>query len=308
MIVIPPTEITNSRLTDSSVTEDDYDEWDNATTYDADDYVIVISGDGTFYHNVYRSVADSNTGNKPWEDDVDNPVNWNLIGKTNRWKMFELDRNTQTTNTDEIEVEITPGIRVNTIALFGLEADTVQCVVVSGAETVYDETINLETRNTTSWYEYFFNPFIFQRAAFFEALPPFTDAVITITITRTGGLAKCAGAVVGNTIYLGSTEIKAESDSLNFSTVERDDFGNTTLVPRRTIPKTNQRVFAQKERVNRLVEVRADLNAVPAVWSGLDEPTDGYFNALFILGFYRKFRISLDHPNHAILDLELEEV
>ena len=290
------------------MTEDDYPEWDIATSYSADEYVIVISGDGTFYNNIYRSVNDGNTGNKPWEDNVDSPVNWNYIGKINRWKMFELIRNTQTINDSLIDVQITPMTRISSVALFNLQAEQVRCWMEVDSEIVYDKTINLLVRTVVTWSDYFFKPFVFQKACFFEDLPPFSQAIIHVEISRNSGDVKCGGLVIGNRVYLGSTEARAESDALNFSTVERNEFGDTTLVPRRTIPKTSQRVFTDKNLINRLIDVRSDLNAVPAVWSALDDPTDGYFNALFILGFYRKFRISAGHPEHALIDLELEEI
>lgn len=308
MIVIPPIEITDSRLTASNVPEDDYDEWDDTTTYGVDDFVIVLDGDSVSYNNVYQSVDADNTGNKPWEDDVDNPQFWNLIGKINRWKMFELDRNTQTVGEDSIEVEITPGTRINTVAIFGLQAEEAQAVMTVDSEEVYNQTIELYTRDTLTWADYFFNPFVFQRAGFFEDLPPFTEGVLTVTISRASGEVLCGGLVIGSSVYLGSVERNAESDALNFSTVDRDEFGNARLVPRRTIPKTFQRVFTEKSRVDKLVQTRRDLNAVPAVWSSLDDAEDGYFNALFILGFYRKFLISLENPQHAITQLELEEI
>jgi len=308
MIVIPPIEVTNARLTDSNVLEDDHPEYSDLTTYAVGDRVIVLTGDGTNYNNVYESVIADNLGNDPWLDNVDSPTNWLLIGKINRWKMFELSRNTTTVNDTSIEVEVTPNTRINTVALFGLQAESVQCIMTVSGDEVYNETIMLTVRNVATWLEYFFEPFIFQKAAFFENLPPFTQGVVTIIISRASGEVKCAGCVLGSSVYLGSAEARAESDALNFSTVDRNEFGDTLLVPRRTIPKTVQRVFTDKARVNRLLQVREDLNAQVAVWSALDDPTNGYFNAGFILGFYRVFRIGLDHPENAVLTLELEEV
>ena len=307
MIVIPPVEVTNARLTDSNIPMDDHPEWDDTTVYEVDDLVIVVKGDGTFYHNIYQSVDNGNQNNKPWEDDVDNPQFWNLVGKINRWRMFELIRNTQTIGSDLIEVEITPNVRINSIALFNLQAESVTVTMTDGVDVVYEKTVNLAVRQTLSWSDYFFNPFVFQRSAFFKNLPPITQGVFTIKIEGSGDV-RCGGLVIGNRFLIGSTASRAESDTLNFSVVDRNEFGDATLVPRRSIPKSFQRVFTPKSRINRILEIRDDLNARPAVWSAIDDETDGYFDALFILGYYRKFLISADHPKHAIVTLELEEI
>jgi hypothetical protein len=139
-------------------------------------------------------------------------------------------------------------------------------------------------------------------------LPPYVAGVVTVTFTRAAGDVTVGGLILGTSVYVGDTQYNAESDALNFSTVERDEFGNSQLIPRRTVPKTNQTLFCTKERVNRIIKVREEQNAVPALWSGLDDDTDGYFESLLILGYYRRFTVSLDHPDVAVISLELEEV
>ena len=69
-------------------------------------------------------------------------------------------------------------------------------------------------------------------------------------------------------------------------------------------------VFAHpKSRVNKIIEVRESLNAVPALWSGLDDKdTHGYFDAVLIFGIYKEFSISLDYPDYAKVTLQLEEI
>ena len=54
--------------------------------------------------------------------------------------------------------------------------------------------------------------------------------------------------------------------------------------------------------------VRRLTNAVPALWSGLDDQESGYFSALLIVGVYKRFTISMDQPEDALISLELEEV
>lgn len=261
----------------------------------------------TFVHRIFESTVASNTGNYPLLA-ANVGTKWIDVGPTNRFAMFDLLRSTATTITSPLTVVITPGRRVDSIALVGLVADSVTIEMTSGGGTVYSETIDLSTREVVDWYDYFFAPFSTTPSFALFDLPPYTNGIITVTITRATGMVSCGGLVLGTAVYLGQTQYEAESDALNFSKVIRDDFGDATLVPRRTVPKVNARVMCTKANVNKVRDLRTALNAVPALWSGLDDATDAYFEAVLILGFYRQFGINLAYPEHALISLELEEV
>jgi hypothetical protein len=316
MRVIPPITITESILTSSNVPEDDYDEWSNGATFGLGDFCIIIdsSSPPEDVHKVYESLQAGNIGHNPIDDDQDAPVYWLEIGPTNRWKMFDVLRNTQTEIESPLIVVLTPAQRINSIALLGLEADEVNITMMNGLDTLYNETINLVDRETLNWTDYFFGQFTTKAGIAKFDLPLVTTGVITVTVSRTGstsplGDVSVGSLVIGNSEYLGEVEYKAISDALNFSTVERNEFGDSLLVPRRSVPKTLQTIFVDKNRINRLLTVRSELNAVPAVWSGLDDDeTHGYFNALLILGFYRIWTINMDYPEQALMSLELEEI
>jgi hypothetical protein len=54
--------------------------------------------------------------------------------------------------------------------------------------------------------------------------------------------------------------------------------------------------------------VRERLNAVPALWVGIEDESDGYFDALLIFGIYKEFAINMDYPDHGFVSLQLEEI
>lgn len=301
MRVIPPLEITDARLTSSSAAEPGPGEvaWNAATAYSVGDQVYLASN-----HTRYERLVAGTTPASPATDGL----NWADLGPTNRFAMFDLLRNTGTVAASPFTVVITPGQRVDSLGLVGLVADSVTVEMESGGDVVYSRTIDLSTRATNSWYDYFHGVFSFRSAIVLFDLPPYVGGAITLTFNRSAGDVTVGGLIVGTSVYLGNTQYSAESDALNFSTVERDQFGNSRLIPRRTVPKTNQTLFCEKSRVNKVIQTREDLNAVPALWSGLDDLTDGYFEALLILGYYRRFTINLEHPDVAIVSLELEEV
>lgn len=272
--------------------------YNSGTTYGAADTA-------SYLHRIYQSLQASNIGHTP----LTSPTWWTDVGATNTWRMFDILRNTQTVNASPLVVVLTPGVRVDSIALLGLTADAVQISMTSSPfGTVYDQTVSLVTRIIANWYDYFFLPFYSKLATAKFDLPPYSNGIITITITRASGNVGCGSLVLGTSVYLGKARYNAQNDTLNFSTVDRDAFGNSILVPRRNVPKTIQQTEATSASVNLLRAVRDILNAVPAVWSGLDDSGAEYFEALLILGFYRKFSIDLSYPRNAMINIELEEV
>ncbi|PHY18486.1 hypothetical protein [Caulobacter sp. BP25] len=257
-------------------------------------------------HRIFESLQDGNSGRLP--TDPGSSAWWMDVGPTNRWAMFDLLRNTATTVSSPLNVTITPGERIDAIGLVGLVADAVTVTVTVSGIVRYTQTLALSTRTVTDYYGYFFAPFTFRSAIVFYDLPPYTNGVISIAVTRNGGKVSCGGLVIGRSIYLGSTIYDAVDDAENYSKITRDDYGTSTLVPRRSVPKTNQSVRCPKANVKNARDARSRLNAEPGLWFGLDDLTDDYFEALLILGIYKQFSIRLDRPDSALVTLELEEV
>jgi len=301
MRVLPPLEITDARLTSSTVTEPDTGEaaWVAATSYALDAVVI-----RTTTHKKYQSIIAGVDAGLP----ENTPLRWLEIGPTNKYAMFDLLRNSQTVAPSPLTVVLTPGKRINALALVGLEAQSATITMRVGATVVYTVTKNLNSRQTATWTQYFFGEFRTQKNIALFDLPLFSGAAITVTLTSTTGTVKCGGCVVGTSVFIGEVEHDAESDALNFSKIDRTVSGTAILQPRRSVPKTQQTLFLDKALVNQVRDVRESLNAVPAIWSGLDDPDDGYFDALLILGIYKQFTINLAYPSAAKISLLLEEI
>ena len=258
-------------------------------------------------HRRYESLVTGNRGNEPA---IDDGTKWLEIGPSNRWAPFDLGRNTTATDNSPMTYVITPGVRINSIGIIGIVGNTLRVLVTSvkGGGVVYDATTSLSGRLVQNWFDYFFLPFSPRKAVAHFDIPPNFDNVITVTVARGEGQCSISAIVVGLAVYIGKTQFNAESDALNFSTVTRDAFGNTTLVKRRAIPKTDQAVRVQKSNITKVIEVRTLLNAEVALWSGLDDDVNDYFEALLILGFYKRFSLNIDQPSHALANITLEEV
>lgn len=305
MKVIPPLTIVDAMLTSSTAAEPGAGEtlWNVATAYTVGQTVYLATT-----HRKYECLV-AHTGASPDVNLTGATPKWLELGPTNRWACFDLYRNTATVQASPLTVVLTPGARVGAMALMGLVGDSVTVSMTVSAVTVYSRTINIISRSTIDWTGYFFGTFGNSPSVILFDLPLYSNGVITIAITRASGNVSCGGIVVGNAVDLGRVEAQASRDSLNFSTVSRDAFGNATLVPRRTVPRTSQTLLTEKAKVNTLLDLVVSLNAVPAVWSALDDRTDSdYFEAMLILGIYKEFSINVAYPDYAKVNLQLEEI
>jgi hypothetical protein len=302
MKVIPPITITDAMLTSSTVAEPAAGEtaWNAATNYTLGTQVI-----RTTTHRIYQNLIAGVDATIP----ENAPTRWLDVGPTMRWAMFDTLRNSATTAATSMTVVLTPGRRIDSIALMGVAGETITVSMTSSPlGTVYSTTESLLARNSASWTNYFFGPFTYQGSTVRFDLPLFTNGVITITVSRVSGNVSLGALVIGQNVDVGRVQSQARSDALNFSTVTRDNFGNATLVQRRTVPKTDQQIVTEPSRIDKLREVRSALNATPAVWSGMDDKaTNPNFEALLILGIYKEFSITLD-ASITNVSLSLEEI
>lgn len=259
-------------------------------------------------HLVYESLQAGNTGHPlpvPPETKTDW---WFEVGATNKWAMFDLNRNTQSVGNSPMTVKFAPGERVDTIGVFGMVADNLTITMRSGGSVVWSTSQVLVYRNTTRPYEYAFGPFLKRPSCVFFDLPPFSDGEFEVTLTAATGEVKCGSIIVGRNIYLGELQRNPESDSKNFSVIERDKYGQSTLIPINTIPTTRQTIIAPGYLVEGIREARRILNARPALWTALDDVAHDYFEALMILGIYTRFLINMPTPAELTISLDLEEI
>lgn len=262
-------------------------------------------------YRVYMSLTAANTGNAvPILPETEN-TNWIDVGPTNRWAMFDLTRNTQTVKDGTLTVVFAPGERINTIGLDGMVGDTltITCTSVYGGGTVYGPVVvDLIDRDVIDHYDYCYAPFATRPAHVVFDVPPYSDVIVTVTLSSTTGNVKIGSLVVGTYIYLGDLEQGATNDGKNFSTVTRDLYGTATLVQRRTLPITRQRLILPFAYVDRALAARTLLNATPALWTGMNHASSNWFGMLQIMGIYTAFEIDANSPQHAVVNLALEEI
>lgn len=306
MQVIPPIEITPSMITYSSIPEPDYagaseSEWYSGVSYNIGDIVAYPPT-----HRKYKCVLATSGTTTP---DLDT-THWLDNGPTNKWAMFDLYRTTPTVVTSTFRVDISLGLNSpDSIAITSIDMTNIRIQLVYGEESiVYDSgVITLETRTVADYYDFFYAPFnAYSRNVLKLDLPIYTNAILRITSTNSTG--SIGNIIIGNKRYIGKTLRSSNNEALNFSVIDRDLFGNSIINIRRNIPKTNQSISIKKSNVPYVMQIREDLNAVPAVWFGLDNQTEGYFDAMLVFGIYKTFSLTLNNNFYVDCTLELEEL
>lgn len=253
----------------------------------------------------HTATANPNIGHDPT---TDSGLWWQDVGASNKWAMFDLLRNKATTGASPLTVQFAPGARIDTIGLAGLVADHVKITLSIGGITQFTYDEDLLVHDTANWYDYFFGDFVQKTETAVMNVPPYSSGVVTITLTRSVGNVSCAAVVAGLSTYLGKTIHGAENDALNFSKIDRDEDGNSILQQKRSVPKITPTTRLDRSLVNKALKARDDLNAVPALWLGLDDQASGYFRPLLVVGVYKRFTITMDQPNSATVSLQIEQV
>jgi len=312
MRAILPITVAEAKLTATNVAENDYAVWAIGTTYARGDFCI-----STTTHTVYRSLTDSNLGNDPDAEiaaladpliDDPDPVNWQIISATNRWKMFDGKPSNLCTNAESITLTIEPGQFVGGVGFFEITAETVQLDIVDPVEgLVYTKTVNMQDESVvTDWYSYYFEDIVTLNELVMLDLPPYSNAEYQITIANPNGTAKVGQIAIGSIWEIGKTLIPNLSVSgLDFSFVQNDEFGDLVTVKREAtqlntfdvlIPSTDLFGFARRVK---------DLRGGSlAVWIGDDDSRLRAIN----FGFCRDWRNVYSTREISVVSLQIQGV
>jgi hypothetical protein len=262
---------------------------------------LATSSAGT---GVHTAVADPNRARDPTADA--SADYWTEVGPTNRWRMFDLVRDTQTTAASPLTLTITPGERISGLALDNILADRVDVAVKRDGVTIKSYSRTLRTRTTLTWYGYFFGEYRQRRAAAWFDVPPFVDISLEFTFTRAAGAVGVGAIVVGRQVVIGNVKRDPNYQRLNFSSYDRDTSGNATFDPERSVPTPKLRAYCDEAMASDLLAAMDDLNALPAVWSSMDDSEAAWFEPLLVLGVYRSWSMTPFAAAQIMNEIELE--
>lgn len=297
MKVISPLTMTDAQLSATNMVENDHPEWDQSTTYAQGDRVIVLST-----HKIYESVQAGNLDNDPTTDDG---TWWTEISATNIWKAFDQKISVKVENAASVNYEIVPATRVTGIAFFGLEAESVQVWVdddSSPSQEIYNVTKSLiDTTSIVDWFTYFTWEPEYDTEALFVGVPAYVGNTISIVVSAPT-TAKVGQIVLGEDFQLGETTYGTEIGIVDFSTKDRDNFGNAVLLERAYAQTVTFQFAMRPDSARRVQRVLSAVRAKPAVYYAGEDITQ-YGATVF--GFYQDFDIPLS-AGMSFATLEIE--
>lgn len=296
MNVIRPIVVTDAMLTASNVPETDYSEWNAATNYTVGDFSIRTTA---ATHKVYRNLIAGVNATPP----EDAPTRWQDYSPTNRWAAFDKRTGTQTEQATSITYRLVPGATVNSVAFINLSAASVRIVMTDPTDgVVYDETVSATVASLSGDWDSFFFDYITRKSdVVVQNLPTYPLATLDITISEASGTAKVGVVAIGRSIELGDAQHGASFGIVDYSRKEADEFGGYTIVQRAFAKRATFDIVVEKDVVDAVATLLAELRSTPAVWVGSTE-----YQGTIIYGFYKDFDVVIAYPTWCDCSIEIE--
>ncbi|MEH6776111.1 MAG: hypothetical protein V7668_19465 [Cereibacter changlensis] len=310
MKVLRPLKVTDAMLVACNLPETDHPAWAPATTYARGAFVISQAS-----HTVYRSLQDGNLGHDPDAEqaaladpliDDPEPVQWQVIGATNRWRLFDGKPSRRAAAQGSIVVELEPGAVVSGVAGFEISASSVSVSLTYADQTVYQRSIAMQDESVvTDGFGYYFEPITELTEFVLADLPPYIGR-LRIEIARPGGGVSAGQLVAGPVWTLGKTATRGTGFSgVDFSYVQQDEFGDLTTVRRAATRLSTFDVLMPNAALlgfdARMRELRG---GIAAVWIGAEDARQAAIN----YGFYRGYRNAYQADRFSVMSIEVQGI
>lgn len=309
--ILVPAAITDSVLTASSIPETDYTAWATATGYVVGDTRIYVAAN---VHWVIVCIA-AHTSLAGGPNDPIKDINatsgagvfWLRFSSTNKWKAFDQKIGDQAALAGSITYTLVAAQVSTAVFFFNLTANTIRVRVVETATSIvrYDTTASaLEIGGIIDWWSYFYSPIVYKSEAAFLNVPIFIGDTVTITIA---GLAtnKVGEIVMGVDYQLGTAIWPIAVGILDYSTKDRDTFGNPYITPRAFASRAEYKAWLLTTDANRVKKLLASIRATPVVFYTNAIVSFNDFGAT-LYGLYKSFDIDEIHNNASYLSIQAE--
>ena len=301
---------------------------DYADIYYATDYFLGVSNDGsydivdlatnalitqtnptvtagdiyTYADHNYEALTDNN--DRPDLGAVANPATWLDLGFINPLRMFDNKLDSKTTAPSPLVIDITPGMLVNGLALFNVDAATVQITYTDPTDgLVYDtgQISMLDNSGVQDWYGFFFDPYLVKADLARVDLPAYIDGTVQITLDGAGADVAIGEVVLGTIYKIGDAQYGSSAGIIDFSRKEQDQFGNFEIVPRRFSKRAEFDAVIPPAYGGSVQRTLARLRATPVVWIGSVD-----LEETIVYGYFREFDILLSNPAFSNVTITVE--
>lgn len=304
MFMMKPAVIGDAFLVSSTFPETEYALWSSTTTYAAKARVIRTST-----HRIYESAVGSNTNHVP-ENSLD-PVEslngqpwWLEVEATDRWKPFDGRISRQASSSTDMQWRIRAPTRCNTVGVLGVLAGTVEMRLFDSAGNV---KVNLtKVMNAAApvggdtWANRYSALDFFSDAVFYDLDIRANDEVrVTLSANSTLRLGEI---VMGAAVQLGDSLVNTGVGFTDYSTNERDYYGDVTRVKRPAGDRAEFVIASQGLSIERTLRVLRGVRSTPALYFTPDYDTLG----TLAYGYIKDPSIRLAGNGMAFMTLEVE--
>jgi hypothetical protein len=245
----------------------------------------------------YQSAIAGNVG-KPLTD----TASWLPLGTVvNRRKMLDQYNNTQTTNPDEILMAVSPQAISQGLYLGNLYADEVRISVVDKVEgLVYSETKALiESNSGSSFFNWAFKRIRRKDYFFTLKLPVYANALVTISLRKIGGVAKCGMCAIGPTDEFGPTLMGLSTEGKDYSSTLFNFDGTSSTTIRPYAKRMSCDVMVDNDQIDYLQARLFEVRQKPIVWVG------GPYGSTAVYGRYESFKNTIPYATRSLMNLTI---
>lgn len=299
MKVIRPAKITPGSILSSSVSANTEPDWAIGTTYTRG--ARVLYADRRHGPSVYQSAADDNKGNQP---DV-SPDDWVRVGPTNRWAMFDGSASTLSESEGGFACSFRVSEMFNSLAFFEVYGAkfTVTVRLDEASEPFFTHKQNLiDNSMVVDAYSYCFGPFDYIRDGVITGIPPYFNAIVTLSIEGEGRTG-VGEMIVGTMAELGCTEYGASHGLRDYSRIKEDEFGNRYMEQGNWAKTNNLQIFVDKGKHRYVSRILTELRAIPTVFIGSENPQH---EPLIVFGSIKDWRGIIPYPNKTLINIEIQ--
>lgn len=258
-------------------------------------------------HSVWEVLTSHTTDSPPTTEDS----KWVRIGSTNQYSMMDKEVNTKTVAEGGlIEITLQAG-RIDSLALLGLNATSVEVSLVVDNIEEFTASANLVTRlSTGTWMGFFTDPLYQQDYYVVQGmvdtalidLPRYLNAYLTIRIINENGPAECGVCRPGLLLDIGETDNDAETGIEDYTLRTFDGFGRLDQTVRHYSKEISTEVHIYTSHIDLIYGWLVKLKDTPLVWLGVEQ-----HGAYIVYGF-GKWRITRKGALMSKLSLEIEGV
>jgi len=279
---------------------------------DNDTYYIYNSPTGTVDFTIEDILSPANftaldPAVNPYRDLVyqpdTTPLIWENLGYTNKYKCLDSSLSSITEFAGDMAMSFIVN-KVDKIYLFNLYASEITVTVtdLDTALVVSTETVSTYSKDGGSWFNYFFNNFIYTTKENSD-LPIGFNTQVDITIKGIGGISRVGLIAIGKSEFLGGTLYGAGVGIIDFSEKQVNAIGETYLKQGNFKETNNLTVDVLAGLTDRVVDLLTKYRSTPVIFEGTED-----YKSTIVFGIYNKFSTLLSTPTYSKLSIDIESL